>query len=38
MSLNDNTLLLPLALALLTRAPGLVAIATLRRRRSEIWT
>jgi len=38
MSLNNNTLLLPLALALLIKAPGFVAMAALRRRRSEIWT
>jgi len=36
MSLNNNALLLPLALALLIKAPSLVAVAALRRRRSEI--
>jgi hypothetical protein len=35
-SLNNNALLLPLALILSTRAPSLVAVAALKRRKSEI--
>jgi hypothetical protein len=34
--LNNNALLLPLVLILLTKASGLIAVAALKRKRSEI--